>query len=456
MKGKKPAHGSQFLQRIHEPSKKYLKEWLDVPAHLHHVAHRMANPPAERPESRREFQQLLECFEITEENTVLSDNFGYGVRVAENGDRLVLVWEAHTEYYSYQTWHIPDDKTMPLEFGPLTFPNYAFPVCPLGLRVNALDMIITHESQVAKEAMRDIMPGPHIHGSRIFGEDIAVTTSFTPDAYLRERYLITSPSLDILLQRLSRIVDTLVYIENYYHLILLPFQAFSRAVDQVHEFEQRHLYQRGVITTQLSTSTATTLQQWLTVLTQDFLQVSRLAEAMRFKLSASVPYDRIIHGNLHALEERPVHPWRPLSDYVLGRMTGVTDGYQQFLVRIDALQRDFEATITVIRTRVDLLLQEQTLALQDQNVSLLASVDNTTRGQAILQRTVESLSVIVITYYLAGLANYVFKALHELGWLANATYATAVFVPIALGVSFGLIVVGRRIINRRMSVSTKK
>ena len=123
---------------------------------------------------------------------------------------------------------------------------------------------------------------------------------------------------------------------------------------------------------------------------------------------------------------------------------------------IDALQRDFEATITVIRTRVDLLLQEQTLALQDQNVSLLASVDKTTRSQAILQRTVESLSVIVITYYLAGLANYVFKALHELGWLANATYATAVFVPIALGVSFGLIVVGRRIINRRMSVSTKK
>ena len=80
-----------------------------------------------------------------------------------------------------------------------------------------------------------------------------------------------------------------VAIENYYHLVHLPFQAFSRAVDQVHEFEQRHLYQRAVMTEQIATSTSQTLQKWLTVLTQDFLQVSRLAESMRYKLSGSVP-----------------------------------------------------------------------------------------------------------------------------------------------------------------------
>lgn len=446
-----------FLRRVHERTKRYLKEWIGVPAHLHHVAHRMANPPLERPQTGKEFQQLLQCLGIAEENAEVSDQFGFGLRTEPNGDRLVLVWEAHTEYYSYQVWHIPKDPTTRLAFGPLAVPGFVFPICPLGLRVNALDILVypeaarPPEAKLPVEALRETMPGPHLYGSRVFGEDISVITSFTPDAELRERYLILAPSAEILLHNLSRIVDSVVWIENYYHLILLPFQAFSRAVDQVHQFEQRHLYQRAVITEQLEGSTPQKLQKWLTVLTQDFLQVSRMAESMRYKLSASVPYDSIVRGNLRALLEQPLPPLRPLSDYVLGRITGVADGYQQLLRRIDALEGDFEATIRIIRTRVELALQEQNLALQDQNLTLLASVDKTTRSQAILQRTVESLSVIVITYYLTGLGNYLFKALHELGWLANVAYATALFVPIALGLSLGFMVVGRKIIHKRMA-----
>ena len=239
-------------------------------------------------------------------------------------------------------------------------------------------------------------------------------------------------------------------IENYTHLILLPYQAFGHAVDQVHEYEQRHLYQRGVITNQLDSATHQTLQRWLTVLTQDFLHVSRLAESMRYKLSASVPYDTIIRENIKSLQEQPL-PWgRILSDYIFSKTTGVADGYQQLLRRIDALEHDFEATISVIRTKVELLLQDQNLALQDQNLKLLASVDKTTKSQAILQHTVEGLSVIVVAYYLSGLANYIFKALHEDGWIESGTLASGIFVPISLLFSFGLVFLGRKIINKRM------
>ena len=119
------------------------------------------------------------------------------------------------------------------------------------------------------------------------------------------------------------------------------------------------------------------------------------------------------------------------------------------------MEKDFEATIAVLRTQIELRLQEQNLALQDQNIKLLASVDSTTRGQAILQRTVESLSVIVITYYLTGLAQYLFKAMYEGGWMKSATLATAVFIPVAFGLSFGLMAIGRRIIRKRMSASTQ-
>jgi uncharacterized membrane-anchored protein len=80
---------------------------------------------------------------------------------------------------------------------------------------------------------------------------------------------------------------------------------------------------------------------------------------------------------------------------------------------------------------------------------MLASVDKTTKSQAILQHTVEGLSIIVIAYYLRGLGDYVFKALHEAGWLETATFASGVFVPISLLISFSLIFFGRKFINKR-------
>ena len=133
---------SKILQRIHESSKRYLEGWIGVPAHVHHVAHRMANPPIERPQSRREFQHLLRSLEIPDEDVRLFEKFGYGVKSDERGDRLLVAWEAHTEYYSYQVWHIPQDTTKPPDFGPITFPGYVFPFCPLGMRVNALDILV--------------------------------------------------------------------------------------------------------------------------------------------------------------------------------------------------------------------------------------------------------------------------------------------------------------------------
>lgn len=432
----------EFLHRVHERPKKYLQEWIAVPAHIHHNAYRMSDPPTQRPQSRIEFQQLLQCLEVPDADSEVSEKFGYGVLHAASGDRLILVWEAHTEYYSYQVWHIPHESTASLDFGPLTFPEFQFPFCPLGTRVNALDILIRPVSTPPTAELRANMPGRHIYASRIFGKDISVVTSFTPDAHTRERYVVFSTFSEALLQQLSQLVDTIANLENYYHLILLPFPEFSQAVDQIHDFEQRHLKQRQLITAQLNKSTSETLVHWVTVLTEDFMKVSRLAEAMRYKLAAAAPYDAIVRANLQAFQERPLSPFRPLSSYVLGRISGVADGYHQFLRRIDALQTDFEATIAVIRTRVYLLLQ-------DQNVNLLTSVDKTTKSQAILQHTVEGLSVIVISYYLTGLANYIFKALQGLAWIRNADFATALFVPVSIALSLASIMVGRRIINKR-------
>ena len=449
MSQKLPALNQGFLRQLHEPSKKYLEEWFDVPAHIHHVAHHMADPPVDRPQSRQEFEHLLQCLDVPEEQTVIHEKFGHGAKIAPNGDRLLVTWEAHTEYYSYQVWHIPDDKLKPLDFGPLRFPDYAMPLSPLGVQVNALDILVLPHTTLGIEEVKNMMPGPQLYGSRIFGEDISLMTTFTPDEYKRERYLILSPSFDVLLTHVARTIDTLVAMENYTHLILFPFHAFAQSVDQVHQDEQRHLSQRGVIAAEIETATPQKLQDWLTVMTQDFMKVSRMAESMRYKLSASVPYDRIIRANLALLHEQALEGCRRISEYVDGKTIGVADGYQQFIRRINALVNDFEGSIAVIRTKVELQLQDQNLALENQNLKLLRNMEKTTRRQAILQHTVEGLSVIVISYYLSGLGSYVFKAMETLGWIENHDLFSGLFVPISLGIAFGLLLVGRQLIYKR-------
>ncbi len=447
--------GKSLLGQLHKDQERYWEQWLNAPAHIHHTAHRMANPAIERPQCRKEFQQLLTCLEIEPSQTVIEDKVGFGVKSSANGDLLLAKWEAHTEYYSYQIWHIPHSPNPLVGFGPITFPGYAFPLSPLGLAVNALDLLITPARSYDQEDLATVLPGPQIYASQVLEKDISIATSFTPDEHGRERYLIWAPDQNLLVAKLPRLIDILIALENYTHLILLPYNAFSRSVDQVQVYEQRHLYQRSLITKELNGATHGTLQQWLGGLTQDFLEVGRLADSMRYRLSASVPYDRIVQSNLKTLQERSLPFGRTISDYIRWKITGVADGYQQLLTRIHALEQDFEGTIAVLRTQVELARQEQNLLLQDQNTKLLASVDQTTKSQAILQQTVEGLSVIVIAYYLSGLAHYLFKALHEIGWLPNETLASGIFVPIALLLSYGLITWGKNRIHQSHSPASK-
>lgn len=432
-----------LLRKLHERPQIPLTDWLRAPAHVQYKAFRMADPPIQRPASRLEFQSLLGSLKIPAETSSLRETFGYGVKEAETGDRLIVIWQAHTEYYNYQVWHLPPVQNGKLTFGPLTFPQYQFPETSLGTEVCRLEMLLTAEPLPSREQVRTLFPGPVLYGSRILDDQTSVVTSFTPDAQGWERYWVTvgQPRGDS--SHLKDIVDAIVRIETYYHLLLMQKPLFSTAIDQVYKFEQVHLKQREIISSHIGHADSQTLQRWLNSLTQDLLKTNRMAGKLHFELSASLPYDKIVHTTLASLVERPLDSFRPVSDYVLSGITGVAEGYQQLLKRIDTLRNGFEGIISIIRTRVDLIVEAQ-------NLALLQSVDKTTKSQVILQHTVEGLSVIVIAYYLAGLAGYVFKGLSEMGWLTNANLASALFVPVAIGLAFAITMVSKKYLQKKL------
>lgn len=443
--GESPQSGTDALiRKLHERPQMPLTDWLRSPAHVHYKAFRMSDPPAQRKESREEFRSILDSFAVAPENRVLRETFGYGVKEADQGERLILIWQAHTEYYNYQIWHMPSPTKTEVSFGHLTFPNYTFPLTPLGTEVCRLDIVLTGQSLPSHEHMRAMFPGPVLYGSRIFDEHTGLVTSFTHDEHERERYWVSLGPTRVNASRLKDIVDAIVRIETYYHLLLMQKPLFSAAIDQVYKFEQVHLKQREVITGHIAHADSQTLQRWLNSLTQDLLKTNRMAGKLHFELSASVPYDKIVHSTLASLSEKSLDSYRPVSDYVLSGITGVAEGYQQLLKRIDTLRGGFEGIISIIRTRIDLILEAQ-------NLTLLQSVDKTTKSQVILQHTVEGLSVIVIAYYVAGLAGYIFKGLSDMGWLKNANIASAIFVPIAIGLAFAITTYSKKYLHKKLS-----
>jgi len=439
----KPDTG-ELMRKLHERPQMLWTEHLQTPAHVHYKAVRMSDPPLQRPVSRDEFRSLLDTFKVPDDTIVLHDAFGYGVKKAANGDQLIMIWQAHTEYYSYQVWHIPSPQAGRVIFGPVTFPDYRFPVTPLGVEVCRLDIVLMAEPLPSSETLRPLFPGPVMYGSRILDEETSLVTSFTPDDHGGERYWVSVGSARSSKSHLKDVVDAIVRLETYYHLLLMQKPLFAAAIDQAYKFEQVHLKQREIISGHIGHADAVTLQRWLNGLTQDLLKTTRLAGKLHFELSASIPYDKIVHRTLASLDERTLALYHPISDYVLSGITGVAEGYQQLLKRIDTLRGAFEGVISILRARVDLMLQSQ-------NLTLLASVDKTTKSQAILQYTVEGLSIIVIAYYLSGLMAYIFKGLHEMGWLPNADIAAALFVPISLGLALGITILGRKLLQKKFS-----
>jgi uncharacterized membrane-anchored protein len=333
----------------------------------------------------------------------------------------------HTEYYSYQTWYLPADPARRLHFGALEWPGPPVEIVPFGPPVTALDLLVC-DDPVPDSCELSVSPDGAGYGSRVLGSSIRIVTDFKPDAHGRRRYLIRGPDREVLARAVAVAVECVTKLENYYHLILRPLPEFATAMDQVYLLEKRQLADRDAITAGLAVADPKQLEVWLTQLTKALAEVSRLGDDIRYHLASAVPYDSIIRTTIEDLRERPYEDLTPFGEYVIRKTRGIADGYQRLIQRIDALQQSFEGMVAILRTRID-------LAMEQQNLTILSSVDRTTKIQVRLQRMVESLSIIVQSYYLTGLANYGFKALEYHGILDDAATATALFIPAAVALA---------------------
>ena len=111
-----------------------------------------------------------------------------------------------------------------------------------------------------------------------------------------------------------------------------------------------------------------------------------------------------------------------MESFLDRRLTPAMRTCEAMALRLDTLSKRVARAGQLLRTRVDIQLEEQ-------NSALLKSMDKRASIQLRLQETVEGLSVAAISYYVVSLIYYLAKGVKTAGVDVNASIVAAVSIP---------------------------
>ena len=154
-------------------------------------------------------------------------------------------------------------------------------------------------------------------------------------------------------------------------------------------------------------------------------EVERHRSDTNFRFSASVAYHDLVRDRIKQLQEVPMDGVQSLQEFLERRLTPGIKTCNSVRDRLEDLSRRIHRTTSLLRTRVDLSIQEQ-------NQHLLSSMNRRSQLQLRLQQTVEGLSVVAIGYYLLSLLEIAFNGLKAVGVPIDVSLAKGVAMPVVL------------------------
>jgi uncharacterized membrane-anchored protein len=326
---------------------------------------------------------------------------------------LTLKWERHGEFSSW-TRITSDLKSVP------AWADFTGLDMPPGERVSAarVDIVATPATYSAQDG--------HEHASSMVSGGAAqlwTDLALRADGFVGYTLATSFSGADMMgPPRLGRLVRRICEIETYRIFAMLAFPV-ARAV----RGDLNHL---DKIVSGAFDEGAGSDRDVLTSLTNAAQEVERLLTETDFRFGAGAAYRDLVETRIGELREVRIEGQQRLGKFLDRRFTPAMDTVATTRARLEALATRIERACALLRTRVD-------LSLQQQNQELLRSMDMRAQLQLRLQETVEGFSVVAISYYafmlLSKVAHGFFEPLAErwhipIGWIDGAL----VIVVIAL------------------------
>ncbi|HSM20334.1 MAG TPA: DUF3422 domain-containing protein [Hyphomicrobiales bacterium] len=331
--------------------------------------------------------------------------------------KVRLRWEQHTEFTSY-TLDTGVDATEP--FRQADFAD----VLP-GVELTAPGPLIA-ATQVALVAAGDgdaLIERLFDPGSLCVIEveqaDARVASDFSADPGGMTRILIEDRGLGA--QRAGVLVQRLIELETYRLLALMALPEAQKLQPLVRRVESdladimARMREAGFEDNRL-------LLDRMTTLASD-LEAHAAATSHRF--GASRAYGDIVDQRLKAIGEKPVSGYRSWESFLRRRMGPALQTCRFVEERLTALAVRLSRAANLLRTRVDIELEQQ-------NRSLLESMNRRAKLQLRLQQTVEGLSVAAVSYYVVGLIGYLVGGVEGAGVAVPEGLVEAAAVPVVV------------------------
>jgi uncharacterized membrane-anchored protein len=351
---------------------------------------------------------------------------------------LRLRWERHTEFVTYsfsQQGHFTSPFVgSPLDAIPQTWLQ-EMPGELIAAVLLALEPRTTPERDT--DQIRALFGGQTIIGAEVAGgaghvySDLRLYNDGFMHLLVRDMALSEDQA--------GRLIKRILELSTYRAMALLGLPLARKVGDILSDADRRLANVAKSLTRTSSYMDIAEERTLLTELTTLATAIEAVTAQTAYRFEASRAYYQVVEQRLHQLRQQRIEGLQTFSEFLNARLAPAvatcvaTSERQQYLA-------ERAARLTgLLRARVEISLQEQ-------NRSLLDSMDQRAHLQLRLQETVEGLSVIAISYYGLGLIGYFVKGLERYGYPFDATLTIGAAVPVVLLLAW----VGLRWMKRRL------
>jgi uncharacterized membrane-anchored protein len=326
-----------------------------------------------------------------------------------------LRWERHTEMSTWTFYRtIPEDHApAPGEAAHDLAPKDWLMAIPGDVLV-ACHVILTRAKSAAVIAAEDEVAADVADGlANVF-------TDFRPGPDGFTRIHVVQPAADAAVA--GRIVQQVFEVETYRLLALCAFPLATAATGALDRLETEAAAAALEVGGVGGMAADRALLYRLAGLASE---AQALEGRTSFRFSAARAYQGLVEERIRQLRERRIDARPTIAEFMERRLAPAMRTCVAVAERQQRVVQHIARTTQLLSTRVN-------VAAEATNASLLASMDRRARLQLRLQQTVEGLSVVAISYYLIGIAGYVFKAAKSVWHDLNPEIATGLAAPAAV------------------------
>ena len=248
-------------------------------------------------------------------------------------------------------------------------------------------------------------------------------------------------------RRTGRLLQRIVELETYQVLSLLGLPQVRQETSNLSNLEK----QITEITKSVSKTAKKNLnkksiaypdyQQDLNELSYVVAKIEEIDSSTNYRLSATEAYYKLVEQRIQDLREERLESFQTNYEFLSRRLQPAIRTSEAFSRRLESLATRAQRADNLVRTQIE-------MGVQMQNKNLLQSMDLRARAQLRLQETVESLSIVAITYYIVGLLSTLVDPINFENFIISKTVFLALCVPIILILIWYIAKMVRKKINK--------